>query len=292
MKDNLCLYAKQEQLNYLKKRFDENIKAFEKYLPDIGHELKKYSLKDKMHFCFGKNGIPNLVFENKELFFKCDDPVFFCRQQVDFLIKGRPSSRKYSIGICCKGKFQDKFLSQAINKVGFEKIDYPSINERNFVSSAIIFGIGLGYQISELLKSVEVYNLALIEPNKDIFYASLYCFDWNNLLTYYSENKLGLKIILGDDNVSTKVYDYMVLHGKFLASNTLYYVHYKNKQIERIRDEVLKKLNYLTSALGFVDDIFYGISHACWSILNRKSFVNRSKLRNEYKDLPVFVVGD
>ena len=103
MKDNLCLYAKQEQLNYLKKRFDENIKAFEKYLPDIGHELKKYSLNDKMHFCFGKNGIPNLVFENKELFFKCDDPVFFCRQQVDFLIKGRPSSRKYSIGICCKG---------------------------------------------------------------------------------------------------------------------------------------------------------------------------------------------
>lgn len=291
MEDNNIRHIQAEQQAVLEKRFNDNIQSFKKYLPDIGREFENYLPNKLSRFVFSTSGIPNVIFNNNEPFFKCDDPLFFCRKQVLTLIETNPTFRPYKNGVCIKGNFHDKFLSQIINKVSFDKLNCPSVKDRGYLSSVIIFGIGLGYQISELLERVEVVNLVLIEPDKDIFYASLFCFDWTNILTYFSENTFGLKIILGDNDISTKVYEYFSWHGNFLATNLLYYVHYKNKQIERIRDEVFRKLYDLTSAPGFVDDTFYGISHACWSILKRKSFVTRTPLRNEYRDLPVFIVA-
>ena len=41
------------------------------------------------------------------------------------------------------------------------------------------------YRTNVLEEQIEVQNLILIEPDKDIFYASLFSFDWDNLLNFF-----------------------------------------------------------------------------------------------------------
>lgn len=277
---------------FLSERFNENIQSVKKYLPDIASEFEHYQPQNKIKFICNKNGVPNLLFlQNNELFFKDSDPFDFCKKQINILLSGHASHRKFKGGLVKEGYFQDKFLSQIINESKFETKEFESIKNTGYIPTAIIFGIGLGYQIAELLEQIDVQNLILIEPDKDIFYASLHTFDWVNLLTFFSANNLGLKIITEENTCIKEILDYMDRHGKFLASNIVYYVHYETASIKTLRTDVEKALIDMTIGMGFIDDYLYGISHGCNSILNKKSFVIKTELPQDIQNFPVFIIG-
>lgn len=277
---------------FLSERFKANIQCFKQYLPDIASEFENYISKTPMKIVCDKNGIPNLLFlQNNELFFKDSDPINFCKRQVNVLISGQASHRKFKGGISSEGCFQDKYLSHIISEAKFDSQEFEPIKKVGYIPTAIIFGIGLGYQIAELLEQIDVQNLILIEPDKDIFFASLYTFDWVNLLDYFSENKLGLKIITEDETCKNEVLNFINNHGKFLASNVIYYVHYKTDKIKELRKDIEKELTYIPSAMGFIDDYLYGISHGCYSILHKKNFITKYELPRDTLEYPVFVIG-
>ena len=277
---------------FLSDRFKANIQSFKKYLPDIASEFEHYQPQNKIKFVCSKKGVPNLLFlKNNELFFKNSEPFEFCKKQVNILINGHASHRKFNGGLVKEGYFQDKYLSQIINESKFETKEFESIKNTGYSPTAIIFGIGLGYQIAEFLEQIDVQNLILIEPDKDIFYASLHTFDWINLLTFFSTNNLGLKIITEDKTCINEILDFINKHGKFLASNVIYYVHYKTEKIKDLRRDVENALVDLTSAMGFVDDYLYGISHGCYSIIHKKNFITKNTLPTDYQNQPLFIVG-
>ena len=289
LNDSNKIYS--EMISFLNKRFEDNLRTFGILLPDIAKEFNSYTPQKKISFTCSSNGIPNLLIDN-ELFFKCEDPIDFCKQQVISLIQGKATHVKFHSKICNKGYFKDKFLTEIINHVEFEKNEFPNVQEARYVPTSIVFGIGLGYHIAELLERVEVLNLILIEPDKDLFYASLFTFDWKNLLTFFSENNLGLKIIVGDiENIPLQVSKYFRYHGKFLSSNVLFYVHYQTELINKTQNIIYQNLYDAIRANGFIDDTLYGISHAVHSILAKKSFVNKSPLNSHYVNSPVFIIG-
>ncbi|MNJ66377.1 hypothetical protein D3C77_624490 [compost metagenome] len=46
------------------------------------------------------------------------------------------------------------------------------------VPSALVFGVGLGYHLGYLYEQCKISTLFLFEPDLDLFYGSLFCFDW------------------------------------------------------------------------------------------------------------------
>ena len=293
MKDNQTTNELQSNLeSFLSERFCSNLKCFKQYLPDIASDFENYIPQNTIKFVCDKKGAPNLFFPlSNELFFKGSDPIDFCRKQVNVLVNGHASHRKFKGGIITEGYFHDKFLSQVINEAKFNNKEFESIKKVGYIPTAIIFGVGLGYQIADLLEQIEVQNLILIEPNKDIFFASLHTFDWCNLLNFFSTNNLGLKIITDEETCISNVVDFIGKHGKFLASNVIYYVHYKTDCIKKLRKDVENALVDMTTGMGFIDDYLYGISHGCHSILNKKKFVIKNKLPQKTLEYPVFIIG-
>lgn len=79
--DNQTLHMdKYSDINkFLKERFDINIETFQKYLPEIASLFKSYSPNKKLSFFSLDNGIPNLLIDNKTIFYNADDPIAFCR---------------------------------------------------------------------------------------------------------------------------------------------------------------------------------------------------------------------
>lgn len=93
----------------------------------------------------------------------------------------------------------------------------------------IMFGVGLGYALEHLYSSIEVANLILIEPDNDVFFASLHTIEWAPLIEFLQQNRYGLYLMLGEDkeNLYNDLGDFYDRHGRFQAGFFWNFVHYR-----------------------------------------------------------------
>ena len=106
-------------------------------------------------------------------------------------------------------------------------------------------------------------------------------------------NNYGLHIMLGQnaEQLYGDLESFYVHHGRFLAGTWLGYIHYNTSKTQEMVKLFEKHYKAIYSAMGFFDDHLFGTSHACASILKHKKFVLRDKMKDCYKNVPVFVIG-
>ena len=72
-------------------RFDNNMQAFKKFMPDIYEQFKNFRPSEPLEFMCTSNGVPNLYFPARgEFFYKVYDPVELCNSQVDLVLERSP----------------------------------------------------------------------------------------------------------------------------------------------------------------------------------------------------------
>ena len=279
---------------FLRERFVINIDAFQKYLPEFSRYFKTYRPNKKLSFFSLENGIPNLLLNNT-VFYKSDDPVTFCKERLLYLmqnIKFHQSCFEYENDIY--GQIYDKYINEGINRLSKEKKETTTIKDFDTLPLVVVSGIGLGYILGELYERVNVKNLVIIEPDPDIFFASLHTFDWKNLLDYIFSEHLSIDIII-DDNPQLCFDTFasiMQSKGVFLTTSPFLLLHYSNE----FNTEFSRIFNYqtpgITSLLGFFDDYAFGISHGAFAFSQGNNHFSRKEVSLEkYKDIPVFVIG-
>ena len=191
----------QQQMNdFLIDRFATNIEAFKKYMPDIGKFFEHYKPKRTIEFFCMPNGIPNLYFpDTNDFFYKTADPFKLCEPQiVQILERSNILQTRYGHESDPYGQLHFKYLNTLVT-LGeeIERDRTLSPLKIGSVPNCMFFGIGLGYSLAYLYERVEVANLIIVEPDLDVFYASLHAFDWQNLLKFLFENKYAINIMLG-----------------------------------------------------------------------------------------------
>lgn len=288
----------QQQMNdFLIDRFATNIEAFKKYMPDIGKFFEHYKPKRTIEFFCMPNGIPNLYFpDTNDFFYKTADPFKLCEQQiVQILERSNILQTRYGHESDPYGQLHFKYLNTLVT-LGeeIERDRTLSPLKIGSVPNCMFFGIGLGYSLAYLYERVEVANLIIVEPDLDVFYASLHAFDWQNLLKFLFENKYAINIMLGQTPFlfTQDLSNFYSKHGRFLSSSWLGIVHYASPEIKAIADVAMRDLDSVHAAMGFFDDHLFGASHACHALLDKKNFVLRHQtLDKKYSKLPVFVIG-
>lgn len=288
----------QQQMNsFLIDRFATNIEAFKKYMPDIGRFFEHYKPKRTIEFFCMPNGIPNLYFpDTNEFFYKTADPFKLCEQQiVQLLEKSTILQTRYGHEKDYYGQLHFKYLNTLVTlEEQIERDRTLSPLKIGSVPNCMFFGVGLGYSLAYLYERVEVANLIIVEPDLDVFFASLHAFDWQNLLKFLFENKYAINIMLGQTpfQFTQDLSNFYTKHGRFLSSSWLGIVHYASPEIKAIADIAMRDLDSVHAAMGFFDDHLFGASHACHAILDKKNFVLRHQtLDKKYSKLPVFVIG-
>ncbi|MCX0445940.1 hypothetical protein OD809_00005, partial [Aeromonas veronii] len=213
-------------------RFSQNIAAFRKYIPHIADMYESYQPSRPFRFFCNENGQPNMAWIDDDVAVYGDEPYLICETLVkEFMDKGGLS--KFS-------------FSQEANPLGFMHVEY--LNKLNAylddlaareeplkkvpteVPTALVFGVGLGYHLGYLYEQCKIGTLFLFEPDLDLFYASLFCFDWAPLLDYLHKENLGLHILLGQDE-DTIFNDFAsAIHsrGSFLIANAFIMWGYQN----------------------------------------------------------------
>ncbi len=281
-------------------RFRANIEAFGKFIPSIAESFEHYRPAQALEFFCTENGIPNLMFpdDGNRILYKSDDPMDLCKKQVEDVLSrqtyvGTGYSREYDQF----GQIHHRYLGRAVDQVkaAMDGEGLCTALELKSCPNCVVVGIGLGYPVALLCERMEIANLVLIEPDADLFFASLHAFDWASLLSYMRENHYGINFLIGQTpmQLSEDLPAFYQRHGRFLTGQCLCFVHYASEEIKSLVQTLLKDYYRIHSAMGFFDDHLFGISHACWAISHQRRFLRGDAEPEEwFRRIPLFVVGN
>lgn len=286
----------------LKARFESSIEAFSKYLPDVARAFKNYQPKRSLQFFCAENGEPNLMFpdEGGRVFYDTTKPAERTGDEIRSLFANEKLlGSVYKVQKDPYGQISFRYFNELIKEAESIISSQPKLvytpSELKCVPNFVILGIGLGYPLSEALSCLEIANLIAIEPDPDIFYASLYACDWAGILKFLTSQGAGFKLIVGKsgDALEVELKDFYTAHGEFLTAFNVTYVHYASDEIKKDAEYIVKKFNALHSSMGFFDDHLFGVSHGIQSMLMGKRFVKRDvELPSRFRKWPLFVVGN
>ncbi|MBV7596825.1 6-hydroxymethylpterin diphosphokinase MptE-like protein [Aeromonas sp. sia0103] len=278
-------------------RFAQNMAAFRQYIPHIADMYEAYQPARPFRFFCSENGQPNLAWLDDDVAVYGAEPYLICETLVkEFMERGGLS--KFS-------------FSQEANPLGFMHVEY--LNKLNAylddistredmlsrvpleVPSALIFGVGLGYHLGYLYERCKIGTLFLFEPDLDLFYGSLFCFDWAPLLAYLHQENLGLHILLGQDE-ETIVKDFSsAIHsrGSFLIANAFIMWGYQNDKIRKLIEKVQQEYYLLVMGWGFFDDNLIALSHTINNIERAVPFLKQDqRVAPEHHRTPVFIIAN
>ena len=281
-------------------RFKQNIEAFREFIPDIAATFAHYHPSTTLDFFCTENGIPNLQFpdRHKDILYKCDDPRALCDAQVEKALEEHIfTGTVYKKEKDPYGQIHFRYLSEAVDKVRCATADEKLYSARELASipNAIIVGLGLGYVLESLCSRAEVINIVIVEPDLDMFYASLHAFDWKSFLNYLRENSFGINFLLGQtpEQLSLDLTSYYEHHGRFLSAQCLCLVHYASDEIRLLVNTLLKDYYRLHAAMGFFDDHLFGTSHGLYAATHHHKFLRSDvELPEKFRRLPLFIIGN
>ena len=307
-------------------RFKRNIEAFKKYYPKISDKFENYVPQKSMDFFCSPSGTPNMTFSGDEKSYYekyCSAQyIKFEIEQLDKIIKNGATTEKDLIDYADPKEFSKYQVKDILNsKINifnndcskddygqihfkyFSKIsqiyeqrykgDVCNISDSKLIPLLCLIGVGLGYIIQELYKEIEISHLVIIEPDNDVFFASLHTFDWENFLKALNAKGNILTIILESkaDTIGTEFNNCFVSKGFYTLGAYCIYLTRQSESDSQIIDELKKRGHLLPATYGFFDDRLFGASHAVSSIMHKKHFVNTTEMSAEFRNLPVFVVG-
>lgn len=281
--------------DFCRSRFEKNCKHFKEKYKNVYALIENYLPTQNYELFCSSDGIANLFFENSGscLYDGVKNSVDFSRQQVlNFIAHTSLKKISFSHESDPFGQIHFKYENAMIAEIEKIKFDSSSLSSLKTIPSIMFLGIGLGYILAEFLERIECKNIFIVEPDIDLFYASLFVFDWDNFLSFAKTNNLRLCFVIGDktDYISLYLRHFFAHHGVCLSSSLVFFKHYNSQLISSVEQNIKKIYPYIFSQ-GFFDDAVFGISHTFSNLVNKKKFVVKTLDNTDYSKLPVFIIG-
>jgi len=288
----------QHKVIELNAMFTKNMAFFQQAMPDIYERFKNYQVSE-IQLIITENGwvdLVNINLNNQPVYGR--DPIEFAQETVAGFIKN-PSAQRFNPEITEVIDVESESHTPNINAI------IHSLNEKNTDQSRaalgsrteflFMLGVGLGYQIIELLKYTDIQHLVIAETNVDIFFASLYTLDWQALSEHFSDEKKTINLILGQP---PETFIQMVSHhvqkiGVFNIAKPYIYTHLSSKELVNATTTFLQNLPIVIGALGYFDDEKTSLTHSINNFKNKIPFMkSHGFLLKQFERKPVFLMGN
>ncbi|WP_392343960.1 6-hydroxymethylpterin diphosphokinase MptE-like protein [Pseudoalteromonas prydzensis] len=282
-------------------RFAKNLAAFEHYYPDVFKAIQEFQPREDFCLHVTKSGHGNFVPNGKEAPLYDDNPVEQARQQVEKAVKNptltlteytryNPLSRDERIHI------------RYMQTLGKYMLDLKDAGEPEQLKSlpaqfpsGIIFGLGLGYHLQPLLDNTKFDYLFIIEPDLEVFFASLFCIDWQSIIEKVDEEDGCLFLHLGANkedlvnDLNTVVEDI----GAFSVVRSFCLQHYPDDTLANLVNQFFADYFRFQFGFGFYNDAITGLAHTYHLVNKQVPFYDAdTPAIAAFADLPIFVIGN
>lgn len=276
--------------------FIKNITAFRNYFPSVYEEFKEYTPKFWIPIR-SKTGDINLVNKSRLVCWYGDTPKIDGKDNYDGF-SDFPNKDGLVLGYSGT-KLKHYLHYQFVAKT--EEILKGLEEERGClpdkIKSIILFGLGCGYQLQELLKLHCVEKLFICEPNRDFFYASLFSIEWSDILHRLDNEGSRLYINIGDDgsHLFKDLLHQFYAIGPYMLNSTFFYQSYYNGALNQAVAQLREQLQVVISMGEYFDHAYYGITHTIEGLKRGYPFLSSAApqlLAPELKEVPVFLIGN
>jgi len=284
------MQQKQMELNL---RFEKNMAVFKEQMPSVYKQYKDYQ-PEELRLSFDNKNRINLVnhkLNNKPVYDA--DPESFAKAQVEsFIANPMVSSMNFSFSEAANPKH---FHADLINEVLKEKEDFVA----NFdtlgntpIGMLVMTGCGLGYQIPDLLDKLNIYNLCIVDPHTDSFFASLHTIDWAPIVKYFQQPYRHLIICPGNKPESAMQIIKAALgeSGLHTGIYTFIYRHFNSREENNFIELYKKKFHLSAFGLGFAEDEQISFAHTIANIRNKTPILNNRAIQKS--NVPAFIIGN
>lgn len=278
-------------------RFQQNMDAFKNNMPGIHDFFEHYQPTRPFRFFCNDNGIPNILWLDTEVALYGEDPFADAQAQIAEVID---QSVLQCIDFAPQWYFDDQIHIKYNNEISKlkQKPEQSGLRLKDAlpmdVPLSLMYGIGLGYQLGYLYEHCKVRNLFAFEPDLDMFYASLFCFDWHSLFEYMKQESLTLHLFIGVDEALLAADMMEALHrkGAFWSAAYFSFCHYHSPKLDKLIHQVEKEFYLLRTGWGFFDDNVYALAHSHTHLQDGTPFLKRQRNTTLAANIPVFVVGN
>lgn len=112
--------------------------------------------------------------------------------------------------------YHPRFAHQAVDAIirqsPLARSSFTGYQVPNFYPLVVFQGVGLGYQIEELVTTSEVENALIIEPELEIFAASLLTVDWARVASRFQKHGRSLRFLIGVEKTEEALWPALVKH--------------------------------------------------------------------------------
>lgn len=280
-----------------RQRFNANIQAFEKYYPDIAKTIKDYTPLDDFKILVTSTGVGNFIPSHSSIPIYSDDPIEQTKQQLEKnTAKGYYSLTQYGFDIDdndhrIHSRYMAK-LAKTIKRYKDQDLTLLSALPAHF-PTAILFGIGLGYVVTELLDKHSFDYIYISEPDLEAFYASLFCTNWYKVIASVDSagGTLFFQIGLSVEDFFSALYKVASDIGTYSIIRSFCYQHYPSAEVNKQISAFFNRYYELQAGFGFYNDAITGFAHCLMNYKNKSHFLVPVSPRN-YLDIPAVVVGN
>ena len=279
-------------------RFETNLTCFKKYYPEVANALEEFQAREGFCLHVTKTGHGNIVPNGHQVLLYSEDPILQTHEQVSesfespFITLSDYSNYSVPKDSRIHMRYMTK-LSSVIKEHEEENQEVlKSITD--VFPSAIIFGIGLGYHIPMILEKAQFKNLFIVEPDFELFYASLFCIDWAEIIERQDEEGHSLYLLLGADENTfiTDLEEIVERVGAFTLVRSFCYQHTADESTKKLISQWINNYFLFQNGHGFFNDSITGFAHSIHMVEKNVSFLTSNKSEKINLDTPVFIVGN
>ena len=156
-----------------------------------------------------------------------------------------------------------------------------------------VYGIGLGYHLTELIKCKKISYMTVYEPNFDLFYISLYTIPWNLIFKYFEFNNKGINLVLDATPDQAINSNQAFIEQRLTPLSSLFY-RFNHFNSLPLMQEVIKKepqsdnTHRATFDAGWYEDQRIGFYFSARNIKKGNRFFTGKKIKRFFR---VFIVG-
>ncbi len=186
------------------------------------------------------------------------------------------------------GDFTYRIMRRAVD-AKIEFVRNPSTIHSYFL---IIYGVGLGQHIEQLIEDTNCKGLVLVEPNNEFLYHSLSIFDWAGLFERFEkDDDTYIMLSTGSDykRIHTDIRNFVRGTCPSFFDGTTTYHHYPNSVMEMAQQDMQKDANLFLSGLGFLEDELLMVSNSHANMKKYDSYIYRRP--QTMRALPALVIG-
>jgi len=278
--------------------FQKNMAFFKEQNPNIFQRFSNYN-PENLRLLFTDNGYVNLVnhdLDDKPVY--PSEPKSFCQSYVDQYAKDPNFYRidaKTTTAIDIENDAHIYNMNRLIEHIqeNEETVIGQKLKEHsNFI---LMMGLGLGYQITQLMEKTDIHHLVILEPHEDIFFASLHTLDWQQLHQHFAQKNHSIQYFVG--KTPSQCFDSLNQHlrqiGLFNIVKPFLFDHLSSVEMKETAKEFFSKLPSALTALGYFDDEQVSLSHTVENYRNQIPILRDHALINKkLLGRPAFVIGN